>query len=215
MAHEYIAAELHSSGVPLRFINRRILAIFERIAADDTIAYNLSRRGAGLNHVYSKGGSQMRSFLLSIAIASIALMFCAPALAEVTTNVSIPVSIPVFIPCAAGGAGETVTLSGDLHILTSITINSNTLHLTQHFQPQGITGVGSVTGDKYQGTGVTRADLNVNGVIFPFNTTTVNNFRIIGQGPGNNFLVHVNVHTTVNANGDVTATVDNFSLECK
>jgi hypothetical protein len=43
----------------------------------------------------------------------------------------------------------------------------------------------------------------------------VNNFRIIGQGPGNNYLVHEVFHVTINANGEVTAYVDNFSIECK
>ena len=31
----------------------------------------------------------------------------------------------------------------------------------------------------------------------------------------NNFLVHENTHVTVNANGEVTASVDNFSVDCK
>src|SRR5215467_3765370 len=50
---------------------------------------------------------------------------------------------------------------------------------------------------------------------FPFNTTLVNNFRIIGQGTGNNFLVHETFHITVNADGTMTAFVDNFSVDCK
>jgi hypothetical protein len=45
--------------------------------------------------------------------------------------------------------------------------------------------------------------------------TYVNNFRIIGQGPGNNYLIHNNFHYTINANGELTAWVDNFSAECK
>ena len=48
-----------------------------------------------------------------------------------------------------------------------------------------------------------------------FNQTFVNNFRIIGQGPDNNFLVHQTVHQTVNANGDVTSTIVNTSVECR
>ena len=48
-----------------------------------------------------------------------------------------------------------------------------------------------------------------------FNQTFINNFRIIGQGPGNNFLVHENFHLTINANGDVTTVHDNFSVDCK
>ncbi|MBI4420235.1 MAG: hypothetical protein HY560_05360, partial [Gemmatimonadetes bacterium] len=48
-----------------------------------------------------------------------------------------------------------------------------------------------------------------------FNTTYVNNFRIIGEGSGNNLLVHATSHITVNANGELTAVVDNFSVECR
>jgi hypothetical protein len=43
----------------------------------------------------------------------------------------------------------------------------------------------------------------------------VNNFRIIGQGKGNNFLVHENLHLTINANGVATAVHDNFSIDCR
>lgn len=52
-------------------------------------------------------------------------------------------------------------------------------------------------------------------VAFPLNVTFVNNFRIIGQGPDNNFLVHENLHMTVNPNGALTSFVDNFSLTCQ
>jgi hypothetical protein len=48
-----------------------------------------------------------------------------------------------------------------------------------------------------------------------FNQTFVNNFRIIGQGPGNNFVLHENFHLTINANGEVTTVHDNFSADCK
>ncbi len=145
----------------------------------------------------------------------VALLVCAPIYAAVVTNTSFPVNIPVLIPCAAGGAGEVVTLTGNLHVLISVTVNANNISLDSHVQPQGISGTGSVTGDKYQGTGITRFNLNADVIGFPFNTTFVNNFRIIGQATGNNFLVHQTFHITVNADGTVTAFVDNFSVDCK
>jgi len=43
----------------------------------------------------------------------------------------------------------------------------------------------------------------------------VNNFYMIGQGPGNNFKVHETYHYTIDANGELTAFVDNFSVTCK
>jgi hypothetical protein len=49
----------------------------------------------------------------------------------------------------------------------------------------------------------------------PYNYTLVNNFRIIGQGAGNNFLLHETFHITVNANGELTAVADNYSVDCK
>ena len=149
-------------------------------------------------------------FLMTVLV----LLAGLPAYSAVDTNISIPVTISVFVPCAVGGTGEVVTLSGDLHVLISTTVNANHISLDSHFQPQGISGVGSVSGDKYQGTGITRQSIEADVVSFPFILTFVNNFRIIGQGPGNNFLVHQNVHITVNANGTVTVFVDNFSAEC-
>ena len=138
-----------------------------------------------------------------------------PALAAlaITDNVIVPISLLAFIPCANGGAGEFVELTGNLHILSHITIsNAGTVTIKTHFQPQGITGLGEVTGDKYQGTGVTQDILHL---AFGETYTLVNNFRMIGQGPGNNFLVHETFHYTFNANGTLTVVHDNFSIECK
>ena len=130
-----------------------------------------------------------------------------------TDNVRIPFELFVFVPCAAGGEGEEVFLSGTLHVLFHTTIdNQGGFHAKFHFQPQGISGTGLVTGAKYQATGVTQG--TDNGKV-GFESTFVNNFKIIGQGPGNNFLIHENFHFTVNANGEVTAFVDNIRIECK
>ncbi len=143
------------------------------------------------------------------------LLLGLPVYAAVDTNMSFPETISVFIPCAVGGVGEVVTLSGNLHVLISTTVNANHISSDMHFQPQGISGLGSVSGNKYQATGITRFSFEADVAGFPFIQTLVNNFKIIGQGPGNNFLVHENFHLTVNADGTVTANIDNFSAECK
>ena len=133
----------------------------------------------------------------------------------ITDNVSFPVNIGVFVPCAAEGAGEVVLLSGNLHSLFHLTVNDNNFKVKFHTQPQGISGTGVSTGDKYQGTGVTQETFGGSFVNGQFSDTFVNNFRIIGQGPGNNLLIHNTFHFTFNANGELTAFVDNFSAECK
>ena|SRR5215469_5349732 len=131
-----------------------------------------------------------------------------------TTVTKIPISIQVFVPCANGGVGELVDLSGNLNDLVHFSLdNSGGLHVTLHNNPQGVVGAGETTGAKYQGTGVTEEHFNFSSGL-PFTFTSVNNFRIIGQGPGNNSVVHENTHITINANGTITASVDNFKATC-
>jgi hypothetical protein len=134
------------------------------------------------------------------------------AATETTINQTFDVTLNVFVPCANGGAGEWISVSGPLHDLFHETVNANGFHVKTHDQPQGISGFGLVTGDKYQATGVTQFEANFTAAI---EQTFVNNFRMIGQGPGNNFSVHDNQHITVNANGDITSSHDNFTTDCK
>jgi hypothetical protein len=130
-----------------------------------------------------------------------------------TQSQVFPIDLEVFVPCANGGLAEDVALSGELHDLFHITNDGRGgLHVKGHDNPQGISGIGLSTGAKYQGTGVTQFEFTSKA---GFEETDVNNFRIIGQGSGNNFLVHDNFHFTINANGEVTSSHDNFSVECK
>jgi hypothetical protein len=150
------------------------------------------------------------------------LLFAVLALFAIQSNAAkqinemSDINLTVFVPCAAGGAGEIVDLTGPLHTLITLTINGNNVSGTAHFQPQGIVGIGETTGDKYQATGVTK-DTSFK---FSFQNgqaqqTFVNNFRIIGQGPGNNYLVHEVAHITFNARGTVAVFHDNLSIDCK
>jgi hypothetical protein len=157
-----------------------------------------------------------RTIAISLTALTVALAGAAAAGAEattVTTNEQIPVVVVAFVPCANGGAGELVVLEGTLHVLTHVTIDDQGgLHVKQHFQPQGISGTGLTTGDTYYGTGVTQTEFNATA---GSEQTSINNFRIIGQGPDNNLLVHATFHVTVTPTGDVTTVVDNFSVECR
>jgi hypothetical protein len=153
--------------------------------------------------------------LLTSLFVAIALTLAGvnQAKAEIIYNTSIPVDLIVFVQCADGGAGELVELTGPLHIMLAITTDSSGgFHVVSHTQPQGISGVGLTTGLKYNATGETDETLNVTAGV---TDTIVNNFKIIGQGPGNNFLIHENTHITINANGIATASVDNFSNRCQ
>ena len=153
--------------------------------------------------------------ILMFLFAALAL-FTVPANAAKQINDTSEINLTVFVPCAAGGAGELVDLSGPLHTLITLTINGNNVSGTTHFQPQGLSGTDETTGDKYQATGVTKdASFKVSFQNGQAQQTFVNNFRIIGTGPGNNFLVHEEAHITINANGAVTVLHDNLRIVCK
>ena len=158
----------------------------------------------------------MRKALTALVVAGLcAVSSTAAAPAAVTTNTKAPLGgIAVYVPCANGGLGEWIPLEGSLHVLLTFTQNANGFSGKYHFQPQGASGVGSATGDRYRGTGVTQGTF-VSHSGGGFTATDVNNFRIIGPGPGNNYLVHSVFHITVHPDGVATAEVAHATADCK
>jgi hypothetical protein len=151
--------------------------------------------------------------IMMFLVAALAIL-TGPANAAIQVNESIPITLSVFVPCAAGGAGEIVDLSGPLHVLITFTISGNNVSGRQQFQPQGISGTGETTGLSYQATGLTATSFTSSLQNGQANMTFINRFDIIGQGPNNNFVVHETAHITINADGTVTVNFDNFTVEC-
>jgi hypothetical protein len=130
-----------------------------------------------------------------------------------TVNQTIPVDFTIFVPCAAGGAGELVQLTGTVHQVFVMTSDgSGGLHVEAIINPQGLSGIGLTTGDTYRGNGTTTSHFTLTSAI---NQTYVNKLVMIGPGPGNNFLVRETFHFTLNANGEFSVFFDKFSVECK
>jgi len=130
-----------------------------------------------------------------------------------TSNEKQPVDEIIFVPCANNGAGENVELTGNVHILIHTTLNGNNFNTKYHVQLQGISGVGLTTGIRYHGSGVTQQQIKGSLKNETYTETDINNFKIVGHGV--NYRIHVNTHITVNANGETTATVNNFTSDCK
>lgn len=153
---------------------------------------------------------------LAVGLALVVSLGVAQAQAKATTftsNFRVPGDFFVFVPCAALGAGEFVTFTGYFHFLTITVIDDQGgFHSKFTNQPQGLTGTGLTTGDKYQATGQTQGTFN--GKV-GLESTFIDNVRIVGQGPGNNFLIHEDFHITINPDGTITAFVDHISIECR
>jgi hypothetical protein len=165
----------------------------------------------------STGGSTVKRMIavtfLALTGAMVAATSAAAEATTVTTNTQFDVTFPVFVPCANAGAGELVLLGGTQHALFHLTTDGRGgLHLKSTIQSQGISGTGLTTGDKYQGTGASQSETDITA---GSEQTLVNSFKIIGQGPGSNLLVQQTTHLTVTPNGDLTAFVNDFSVDCR
>src|SRR5947209_17380491 len=87
----------------------------------------------------------------------------------------------------------------------ALPISAGGVHGTLLFNPQNVSGVGSVSGAGYRGTGETLSTFSGNvGAV----SSLVNNFRIIGAGGAASLQVHENIAVVVNANGTVTTSID-------
>jgi hypothetical protein len=144
--------------------------------------------------------------VLLITVAAVAMPIVAQASA---TTERVPFDANV-IACN----GDVIHISGTLlQIFTETTTPSGGFIVSSHFQPQGIMGVDLTTGTRYVATGLTR-DIQVVSPAGGFTETFVNRFHIQATKGAESFIVSEVSHITVNANGDVTAFVDNFSSTC-
>jgi hypothetical protein len=155
----------------------------------------------------------MRAKSFSLITAMIALLFPSTSNSKVILQTDMPLFTTVTVPCAVGGAGEMVDLIGVTHAVFAVAHDGDGgLHIVTHFNNAGVSGVGLTTGNKYQASG---GDYFVSSSGRPGNEfTLVNNFLMTAPGPGNNVRVHELVHVTTDANGVVTADVENITVDC-
>jgi hypothetical protein len=161
----------------------------------------------------------MKKFLTLLGlVAVLSLAVVGSAAGEVTTNTIVPINARFLNPCANGGAGEAVDLSGNLHVKFSVTRDeAGGLHLTLQLDPQDVTAVGETTGTTYRAVGITHSVSNISpdgSFADGFNNKFEDMIRFIGPGPGNNFDDHENFHLKVNSDDTVTLFFDTFSITC-
>ena len=97
----------------------------------------------------------MRNFPLNrkalyLTFAVMLFMFSLPrTVFSQASNEFIPFDQLVFVPCANGGTGEDVQISGTIHTQTHAISTGNRFVSKSHAQTQGTTGLGLITGNIY------------------------------------------------------------------
>ena len=129
--------------------------------------------------------------------------------ATVVNVTRVPVAGRLLNPCN----GEPMVFSGYVHLALRFTDDAaGGIHVGQHFDTQGIKGVGAVTGATYTGNEALNDEFNAK---YGLEETFEHHFSMITHGPLPNFVLHEVEHVTINANGEVTVFLNNFSAECR
>jgi hypothetical protein len=170
------------------------------------------------------GGRRERSSLMKASItlallAVVAILVPSSVKADATTTsrvFSYPVEFTTFVNCLNGGAGEWIALTGSVQsVYVSTTDSTGSQHIEELSIQQGISGVGLTSGDVYRTVGAHRSGFNAQYQGLQSEIDVVNDYRLIRAGGGVVLAVHETSHVTRNANGDVTAHVENFSIVCE
>lgn len=105
--------------------------------------------------------------------------------------------------------GEQVEISGTAHLLSHEQADGS---VVGHINYQGLTGVGLTSGARYHVSAVDHFRLQAP---FPSSIQSVRNIHLIAEGPTEDLLVQIVSHVTVDANGNVTASVDDMRSQCR
>jgi hypothetical protein len=155
------------------------------------------------------------AFAAALTLTGLSRPRVADAQADTTTiNQTIPIIYNTFVPCANGGAGEFVELTGEMHMVIHATSNDNHGTSNIHSSFVRLTGVGLTTGDTYRGVGAS-------GTSFTFQSdgdtsalTSTSNTLFVGPGPDNNLVLRQVFHFTI-VDGEMTSFQNNATFDCK
>ena len=132
-----------------------------------------------------------------------------------TWNLSVPVSLAGVVPCANDGRGETVTLSGAIHLMGSTSTNARgDIAFVFLANPQGVTGVGKTTGLKYLGAGATQTQGVYTAKTGITGQTFINNFLLLSQGRAPNLVLHSSIFLSFYPDGTIGVNAFNGFLSC-
>lgn len=158
---------------------------------------------------------KLARLMLSVLLAVAALLSPTSALASATVYYGIqkyPISSNMFVPCANGGAGEYIDLTGEFKSIFHVTyLPDGTFNWSEHYTYKGW-GTGRITGDRYRWNG--EENYSYHEVIGLVNTHVAKS-NLTGPGRGNNYTFWFNYHITVNPDGTVTSYHDGWTVDCK
>jgi len=131
------------------------------------------------------------------------------------TRASQDVSTQQFVPCADGGLGEDVALSGTQQFRQRVTSYSDgSFRLEERTKLDGIVGVGESTGDTYRVKGELRDKIR-SFTSFPLRFESTYKFQIRSKTSDVVLRIEEKVRGEIDANGNTTLRVDVQKIACE
>ena len=160
-------------------------------------------------------GKKMLS-LFALSLAALIFVGAQSAARAQATTVTSNASFP-FAETAVSCDGETVNLSGKMHILAHATTDARSgRHVVLQINTASIKGVGESSGSEYVSSTTNHDSINDPDTLGGQSEhTLITKFLLVGKGRLPDMFVKTTLHVTVNANGEVTAEVTNVTAECR
>ena len=150
---------------------------------------------------------------LAASLLTLAVVLAKPAQAQAQTSTDTYQDTFNFYTTSSC-TGEVVFIEGTLHTVSHTTIDTNGMyHATDQYHLQG-QGEGLDSGDKYFYDDTFSGHANFTGALDQTFTETFKLTRLGSASATDDYNVKAVIHVTVNANGEVTATVENVEFVC-
>lgn len=153
--------------------------------------------------------------LVRTAVVAIALALAAAGTASAASTITrSDLTGTKFVnPCTA----EQITIvGGTFQLIVNITTDaSGGLHFDIRGNAQGVVATGATSGDRYRLAGDFWSEQTVRDASYPLVMTVVEVHNAVSAGSAQNFIVHIVRHLTIDPNGDLTASVDAVSADCR
>ena len=167
----------------------------------------------------------LMSGLLAVALAMV--LNAGPAMAHSSmpsekggvkteqTSVDAVSTADIFVPCALGGAGEFVQLSGNTITRQKSTAYPNgAFKLDIRVKYDGVVGVGLTSGEPYKVT--SKMKILQSGIVpFPYTYSYKTKLKLKGLWSKTKFRTYDSAETVVDANGISTTTTLGSLIDCR
>jgi hypothetical protein len=152
--------------------------------------------------------------VLAAPLVLFAVQLVRPAPASAANVVNYTFHVPASVQTNPCFPADVVNLNGDIHVVITTTADRRGgYHVTNSLNSQ-LSGVSITTGTKYVNSESQQEDWYA-GAPWPAVHTHTYDFLLISNNGTPDYVLHMTMHETVTAGGVPTATVGNFSMDCK